>query len=212
MGSECANHRENNEAFLEYFREVEGSRVFDCVMPAPTVLVVIAEGFEEIEAVTPINVLRRAGAEVTIAALAEGIHVTGRSGVTLHADTTVGAIETSLFDLVLLPGGPGVSRLRDDQRVLDLIARQHRANGWIAAICAAPVVLKSAGILGGKRFTAHFSVASELPALLGGERNVVDGKLITSRGAGTALEFGLLIVEHLFSSEKATEIAQSICA
>jgi 4-methyl-5(b-hydroxyethyl)-thiazole monophosphate biosynthesis len=212
MAPKCASHRENNEAFLEFFREMKAPTVFDAGMAVPTVLVIVAEGFEEAEAVTPIDVLRRAGAQVTLAALAEGIHVTGRGGLTVHADTTLDAVGKSRFDCILLPGGPGVARLRGDARVLELVERQHRDNGWIAAICAAPVVLLSAGILGGRRYTAHFSVAAELPAALAGERVVVDGRLITSRGAGTALDFGLLIVESLFSREKASEVAGSICA
>jgi 4-methyl-5(b-hydroxyethyl)-thiazole monophosphate biosynthesis len=181
-------------------------------MPAPTVLVIIADGFEEIEALTPIDILRRAGAEVTVASLSEGIHVTGRSGITVHADTTLAAVEASHFDCLMLPGGPGVGLLRQDARVLEMMRRQHRANGWVAAICAAPVVLLAAGTLEGRRHTAHFSVARELPAALSDERTVVDGRLITSRGAGTALDFGLLIAEKLFSQGKAAEVAQSICA
>lgn len=181
-------------------------------MPAPKVLVVIADGFEEIEAVTPIDVLRRAGAEVIVASLSESIHVAGRSNIMLHADTTLAAVEGRAFDCILLPGGPGVALLRKDARVLEMLRRQDKANGWIAAICAAPVVLLAAGILEGRRFTAHYSVAQELPAFLSEARIVVDGRLITSRGAGTALEFGLLITENLFSQAKASEVAASICA
>jgi protein deglycase len=181
-------------------------------MAGPTVLVILAEGFEEMEAVTPIDLLRRAGADVTVAATADGIYVTGRGGLTLHADTTLSAAESSRFDCVLLPGGPGVSRLRADVRVLEIVRRQHKDAGWIAAICAAPVVLKDAGILEGRRYTAHFSVAPELPAALLGERVVVDGRLVTSRGAGTALDFGLTLVELLVSREKASSVAQSISA
>ena len=181
-------------------------------MPVPTVLVILAEGFEEIEAVTPIDVLRRAGADLTVASLGEGVHVTGRSGLTIHADTTLSTAMASTFDCVVLPGGPGVSRLRSDIRVLDLVTRQRDRGGWIAAICAAPVVLKCAGILDGRRYTAHFSVNAELPNSLREERVVLDGRLITSRGAGTALDFGLLLAEQLFSREKALEIARSISA
>jgi protein deglycase len=181
-------------------------------MPPPTVLVILAEGFEEIEVVTPVDLLRRAGAEVTVAALADGIHVAGRSGITLHADSTLTAVAGRSFDCILLPGGPGVRRLRDDPRVSEWIRRQSGNAGWIGAICAAPVVLKDAGVLAGRRFTAHFSVAPELPEALIGERVVVDGRLITSRGAGTAVDFGLAIVERLFSPEKASEVAQAICA
>lgn len=176
----------------------------------PTVLVILAEGCEEIEVVTPVDVLRRAGATVTLAALAEGIHVTGRNGVTMHTDTPLTAVENREFDCVLLPGGPGVKHLRADPRVRNLVLRQHAAGRWIAAICAAPTVLHDAGLLAGRRFTAHPSVAGELPTLLG-ERTVTDGLIVTSRGAGTALDFGLLLVEKLFSAESAREIGRSIC-
>jgi 4-methyl-5(b-hydroxyethyl)-thiazole monophosphate biosynthesis len=181
-------------------------------MPAPTVLVVIADGFEEVEAVTPVDLLRRAGAEVTVASLSANLHVTGRSGITVHADTTLASVGEAKFDCILLPGGPGVSLLRADSRVLERVRRQDAANGWIAAICAAPAVLLDAGVIRGRRHTAHPSVAREMPGSLQGERTVVDGRLITSRGAGTALDFGLVLVEKLLSSAKAAEVAASICA
>lgn len=181
-------------------------------MAAPTILVVLAKGFEEMEAISPVDILRRAGATVTLASLAEGIHVTGKSGVTLHADTVFGEIEGSTFDCLLLPGGPGVSQLRSDPRVLARVRRQHEGGGWIAAICAAPLVLKDAGLLEGRRYTAHPSTAGELTGALPGERVVADGRIITSRGAGTATDFGLYLVERLFSREKAEEISRSICA
>jgi 4-methyl-5(b-hydroxyethyl)-thiazole monophosphate biosynthesis len=180
-----------------------------------TVLAILAEGFEELEATAPIDLLRRAGAEVTVAALGEGIHVTGRNRITLHADTTLAALAAAgerAFDCVLLPGGPGVKHLRADPRVRALVLRQHAAGRWLAAICAAPTVLHDAGLLAGRRYTAHFSVADELPGILAGERVVVDGHLLTSRGAGTATDFALCLVEKLFSAEQAAEIARSICA
>ncbi len=178
-----------------------------------TVLVILPEGFEEIEAVTPIDLLRRAGFEVTIAALADGIHVTGRSGLTLHATTSLTSVpEDQAFDLLLIPGGPGVRRLREDPRVLRRVVAQNRGSGWLAAICAAPTVLNDAGILSGRAYTAHPSVSDELPAARINERLVVDGKLITSRGAGTALEFGLRLIEALAGPAKAREIAASIAA
>jgi 4-methyl-5(b-hydroxyethyl)-thiazole monophosphate biosynthesis len=181
-------------------------------MPAPTVLVPLADGFEEIEVVTPVDLLRRAGALVTTAALGDGIHVTGRNGLTIHADTTLSAVEGTDFDCVLLPGGPAAAILRSDTRIADRLRRQIASRGWIAAICAAPVVLKDAGVLGERRHTAHFSVAAELPGALLAERVVVDGNLVTSRGAGTALDFGLMVVEKLFSREKASEVARSVSA
>jgi len=177
----------------------------------PKVLAILAEGFEEIEATAPIDLLRRAGAEVVSAALADGIHVTGRSGITLHADTTLAAVEMHDFDCVFLPGGPGTSHLRADPRVRAIVLKQHAAGRWVTAICAAPAVLYDAGLLSGRRYTAHFSVASELPEILADARVVVDGNIITSRGAGTAVEFGLAIVEHLFDAKTANSVASSIC-
>ena len=87
----------------------------------PTVLAILAEGFEEIEATTPIDLLRRAGVEVTVAALGQDIHVTGRTGLTFHADTTLTGIEDCIFDGVFLPGGPGVKLLRADPRVRAIV-------------------------------------------------------------------------------------------
>jgi 4-methyl-5(b-hydroxyethyl)-thiazole monophosphate biosynthesis len=178
----------------------------------PTILVLLAPGFEEIEAVTAIDVLRRAGAGVTTASLAEGIHVIGRTGITVHADAALAEVVGRDFDCVFLPGGPGVKALRDDPRVIALVRRQEAAGRWLAAICAAPAVLQDAGLLAGRRYTAHFSVARELPAILADERVVADGRLLTSRGAGTALDFAFLLVEVLFSPKKADEIRLSICA
>ena len=177
----------------------------------PAVLALLAEGFEEIEAITPIDLLRRAGIDVTLASLSDQRHVTGRSGITLHADAALSEIGGHLFDLLFLPGGPGVKNLRADPRV-DATVRAHAVAGkWIAAICAAPTVLNAAGLLDGRRYTAHFSVAGELPHILAEERVVVDGNILTSRGAGTAMDFGLLLIEKLVSADKAREIALSIC-
>src|SRR5262245_61376163 len=128
----------------------------------PTVLTILAEGFEEVEAVTPVDLLRRAGAEVTVAALVEGIHVTGRCGMTMHADTSLASVLTRDFDCIFLPGGPGVKHLRADSRVSEIVARHAAADRWIAAICAAPTVLHDAGLLRERRYTAHFSVANKL--------------------------------------------------
>jgi len=178
----------------------------------PTVLAILPEGFEELEAVAPIDLLRRAGAEVTVAALGETIHVTGRNALTMHADTTLATVGERLFDLLFLPGGPGVAHLRADSRVRATVLRHHEAGRWLAAICAAPTVLHDAGLLAGRRYTAHFSVAGELLAILADERVVADGKLLTSRGAGTAIDFGLLLVEKLVSAEKSREVSRSICA
>ena len=178
----------------------------------PTVLAILADGFEEIEAITPVDLLRRAGVEVTLAALGKDIHTKGRSGVVLHADTALAAVENHLFDCVFLPGGPGTKLLRADPRVRQIVQKHAQEGKWLAAICAAPTVLHDAGLLAGRRYTAHFSVADELPAILNGLRVVTDGNIITSRGAGTAMDFGLALIEHLVSPFKAREVAAAICA
>ncbi|HEY0863700.1 MAG TPA: DJ-1 family glyoxalase III [Lacunisphaera sp.] len=177
----------------------------------PTVLVPLADGFEEIEAFAPVDLLRRAGVEVTVASLNDNRHATGRSGITAHADVALSTVTDQAFDLVFLPGGAGVKHLRADPRVGGIVRAQHAAGRWLAAICAAPTVLHDAGLLANRRYTAHFSVANELPAILAGERIVTDGKITTSRGAGTAVEFGLHLVALLTSPDQAQEISKAIC-
>lgn len=177
----------------------------------PSALVILADGFEEIEAFAPIDLLRRAAVEVTTASLSENRHATGRSGITAHADCAVSTVAGKQFDLLFLPGGAGVVNLRADARVRDLVLAHAIADRWLAAICAAPVVLHDCGLLSGKRYTAHFSVSHELPAILTAERIVTDGKITTSRGAGTAVEFGLHLVALLTSPAKSAEISKAIC-
>jgi len=177
----------------------------------PTVLVILADGFEELEALAPVDLLRRADVEVTVATLNENRHATGRSGITVHGDAALSAVGSRDFDLLFLPGGAGVKLLRADPRVGEIVRRQHAAGRWLAAICAAPTVLKDSGLLEGKRYTAHFSVADELPNILNHERIVTDGHITTSRGAGTAVEFGLHMVTLLTSVAKTDEISKAIC-
>jgi protein deglycase len=176
------------------------------------VLCLLAPGFEEIETVTPIDLLRRAGAEVIVASVSGEPSVTGRSQITLQADAALADVAGQDFDLLLVPGGPGVKALRSDGRPAKLAEAFHRSGRLVAAICAGPAVLKDAHLLENKRFTAHFSVHEELPGALVEERVVRDGAILTSRGAGTALDFGLALVRTLFGQEKSDEIARSIMA
>jgi protein deglycase len=177
---------------------------------AKTVLVLLFNGFEEIEALAPVDLLRRAGIEVTTAGLL-AMHVTGRSGITVHADTTLEEAPQQAYDLVIVPGGPGVKELRADPRIVPLLRRHAEAGKQVAAICAAPTVLADADLLQDRRYTAHFSVAGELPAICASEAVVRDGAITTSRGAGTALEFGLELIRQLVSEEAARQVADSIC-
>lgn len=176
----------------------------------PRVLCVLADGFEEIETVAPIDLLRRAGTEVVVASLGSQTRVTGRSGIRLEAEVTLAEVVDDDFDLLLLPGGPGVAALRQDGRPAELARRFAAAGRPVAAICAAPTVLGDAGLLEGRRFTAHFSVHEHLPKALGDERVVVDGEIITSRGAGTALDFALQLVRRLHGDAVAADIGRSI--
>jgi protein deglycase len=176
------------------------------------VLCVLVPGFEEIEAIAPLDLLRRAGAEVVLAALDGQINVTGRCGLTVHADAALSDVNPSTFDLLFLPGGPGVKQMRADGRPAQL-ARAHAQSGKpVAAICAAPLVLLDAGLLAGRQFTAHFSTQNELPQARAQERVVEDGVLMTSRGAGTAVEFGLALVRRLFGEAEARQVATAIMA
>jgi 4-methyl-5(b-hydroxyethyl)-thiazole monophosphate biosynthesis len=177
----------------------------------PSVLVILADGFEEIEAFAPVDLLRRADVEVVTASLNENRHPTGRSGITAHADCALSALAGRVFDLLFLPGGAGVKNLRADPRVREIVLQHAAAARWLAAICAAPTVLNDCGLLAGKRYTAHFSVAGELPAILADERIVTDGHLTTSRGAGTAVEFGLHLVSLLTGPAKSADIGKAIC-
>ena len=172
------------------------------------VLCLLVNGFEEIEAVTPVDVLRRAGVEVVIASL-QGEILTGRGGIRMGTDAALADLEVSTFDLLLIPGGPGVAAMRSDGRAASL-ARDFAAAGKpVAAICAAPLVLLDAGLLAGRRFTAYHSVCEELGGGLD-ERVVVDGNLITSRGAGTAMDFSLVLVARLVGQAMADQVAQEI--
>lgn len=174
------------------------------------VLCLLVPGFEEIETVTPIDLLRRADADVVIASVNGEKLVAGRCGMVLQSDVALADVAEQTFDLLFIPGGPGVKALREDGRAAKLARAYAQQGRPVTAICAAPLVLADAGLLAGKRFTAHFSVHADLPGVLGDERVVQDGHLITSRGAGTAVEFGLALVRELFGGAKAKEVAEAI--
>lgn len=182
------------------------------------VAVLLAPGFEEIEAVTVIDVLRRAGLEVTAAGTVAG-PIRASRGVVVVPDATLDAVVGRVFDAVVLPGGgPGAQALREDARVLDLVRVHARGGALVAAICAAPTVLVSAGVLAGKRITGHPSVHAALAegcaaagaTLDAGARVVADGRLVTSQGPGTTMEFALALVERLVSREQAEELRKAM--
>ncbi|MCP4679800.1 MAG: DJ-1/PfpI family protein [Deltaproteobacteria bacterium] len=179
------------------------------------VLVPIATGFEEIEALTVVDILRRAEAEVVLAGLTEEWPIVGRSNVSVIPDMTLDkAFATGPFDTIVLPGGlPNAYILRDDERVIGALKEQAARGGNVAAICASPVGLDRAGLLEGKRLTSHPSIREELSA--DGyceERVVVADRVITSRAAGTAMEFAFAIVMELFGLEKVEEVNAGVLA
>lgn len=174
------------------------------------VLCLLIDGFEEIETVTPVDILRRAGVEVVIASL-RGKIAAGRSGIRLEADALLADLDPSSFDLLLIPGGPGVWDLRSDGRAAVLAKDFAAAGKPVAAICAAPLILMDAGLLAGKHFTAYHSVREELGGGLD-DRVVVDDGIITSRGAGTALDFALSLVSRLCGQDAAVQVADEIMA
>jgi len=175
-------------------------------------LVVIADGTEELEAVTIIDVLRRAEADVTVASVGAK-EVTASRGVKLVADALISDCMDQTYDLIALPGGmPGAEHLRDSSVLAQLLKAQAESGRLYAAICASPaVVLKTHGLLAGRKATCYPSMMSELPNAEDA-RVVVDGNCITSQGPGTALAFALELVKLLFGPEKSQEVAKAMLA
>ena len=176
------------------------------------VLVPLAHGFEEIEATCPIDLLRRAEVEVVTASCESEIEVCGRSGIVIQADQFLRDSDLIQFDLLVLPGGPAVFELRKNESFLQLIKKFSDMHRPIAAICAAPLLLQDLGLITGKRVTGHESIRNELPGLDTDQAVIQVGKIITNRGAGTSIEFGLTLIELLCGSAKAEEIRTSIHA
>jgi 4-methyl-5(b-hydroxyethyl)-thiazole monophosphate biosynthesis len=173
------------------------------------VLVPIADGTEEIEAVCIIDVLRRAGAEVTVASV-DDLQVTGSRGVKIVADKLMSECVEETYDLIALPGGiPGAEHLRDSEDLVGLLRRHQQEGRQYGAICAAPaVVLQHHRLLEQRKATCHPSFVQHLENTdLVESRVVVDGNVVTSRGPGTALEFALKLVELLYGQEKAKGVA-----
>lgn len=175
----------------------------------PSVLVPLAQGCEELEAVTITDLLSRAGINVVTVGLDEQI-VTASRGMQLKPDKILDEILANDFDMLVLPGGlPGADHLNDDKRIQAIVKEFAEKNKYLAAICAAPRVFATAGVLEGKHVTSFPGALDNFPVnnmVYEEKAVVVDGKIITSRGPGTAMDFTLTLIDLLLGKEKRDEV------
>lgn len=179
----------------------------------PDVLMPLAEGFEELEAVTIIDLLRRANISIITASL-DDLSVTASRGVRLTADTLLDNVIYNEFELIVLPGGlPGAENLNNDPRIHAVLKRLYLEGKTIAAICAAPLVLASSGLIAGKNITCYPGSlkADDWPDIsILNDPIVVDDRVITSRGPGTAMDFALALIEHLTNKTTREQVEQGL--
>ena len=177
------------------------------------VLIPLAPGFEEIEALAVVDILRRAGAEVITAGTVEN-PIEGRNKIKVLADTSLDSLKDHDFDMIVLPGGTvGTENLKKDVRVKEIVERLYKKGKFIPAICAAPTVLSAIGITVGRTVTSHPTVRTKLDKeKISEERVVVDGNIITSQGPGTAIEFAFKLVEVLFEKDKVADVNKGVLA
>jgi len=178
-------------------------------------LVFLASGFEEIETVTIVDVLRRADVDVTVAGLAPNV-VEGKHGMRIVPDKSIDDVSVEDFDAFVVPGGnPGYKNLRNDPRVINMVKKAFNSNKLVAAICAGPAVLSDAGILNGKACTIYPGMEDELRKGGGKPKQdmvVVDGTIITSRGPATALPFAIKLAEKMVGKQVAENVSKKTLA
>lgn len=178
------------------------------------VLVPLAQGCEELEAVTIIDILVRGGVDVTSASLDNNKVITASRGVQLIANKTLDEVLTDSFDMIVLPGGlPGADYLNSDQRIIAMLKQTAQNQGITAAICAAPKVLVTAGLLDNKKATSYPGVIEHSPADGMKYINipvVTDGKVVTSRGPGTAIVFALELLQMLMGDKTRNEVETAL--
>lgn len=180
----------------------------------PTVLIPLAKGFEELEAVTLIDLLRRANIKVITTSLTEQQLVESCHGVSIMADTALDTVFYDDFDMIVLPGGqPGTDNLNENPQIKALLKRLDREGKAIAAICAAPMVLADTGLLKGKKATSYpstLTVQQWPDIILSEEAVVIDRAVLTSRGPGTAMDFALAIIGYLMDEETQKRVENSL--
>lgn len=174
------------------------------------VAMIFGHGVEELELIAPADVLRRAGAEVLWVSWEDTRELVTRGGFVVRATHVLAELDLASIDMLVLPGGPGVMAARSRPELMTLLRDYASSLQPLAAICAAPLLLHDAGLLDGRNFTCHFSCVEELIDAQRGADVVIDGNLVTSRGAGTALVFGLFLVERLYGIEIRNDIARAI--
>ena len=178
-------------------------------------LVFLAPGFEEIETLTVVDVLRRAEVKVTVVGLTSNL-IEGKHEVKVVPENSIDNVSVSHFDALIVPGGnPGYKNLRKDPRVIAMVKKAHESNKIVAAICAGPTVLADAGILEGKASTIYPGMEKELEAGGGIPKQdmvVVDGNIVTSRGPATALPFALKLAEMLAGKQMAESVSRKTLA
>ncbi|KAK3931865.1 Parkinson disease protein 7-like protein [Frankliniella fusca] len=184
-------------------------------MSGKRVLALLTEGTEEMELVISVDVLRRAGIDVTVAGLSTDKVYKCSRGVLVNSDSTLDeALSKGPYDVVLLPGGPGYKTFASSEKVGAVLKDQEKGERFIAAICAAPVVLKAHNVCSKKKITCYPSVKDQMVEADAytyvDSKVVVDGKLITSQGPGTAYDFGLSIIEQLVGKDAATQVAKAL--
>lgn len=176
--------------------------------------VFFAHGFEEIEALTVVDLARRADLPCAMIAVSDDLSVTGSHGITVSCDITIDDADLSTYDALVLPGGmPGTLGLKANQVLAQALRAQVEADKLVAAICAAPTVLAELGLLKGRRATCYpnmVDVLAQHGAILSDGSVVIDDKIITSRGMGTAIDFGLALVEYFKASTAARELSDAI--
>ena len=176
------------------------------------VYIFFADGFETVEGLMVVDLLRRAELDVVTVSIKDTLDVETSAGVAVKADRVFAGTDFSDADLLVLPGGmPGTRYLSEYQPLCDLLTKQYQAGGMVAAICAAPTVLGSLGFLTERRATCYPALLDTLECRERCEEPVVvDGNVTTSRGLGTAADFGLCLIAQLLGRDKAKEIAESV--
>ena len=172
----------------------------------------LAEGFEEIEALTVVDMGRRAGLDLKTVTITRDKSVTGRSGIAVEADIRMKDVDWDAAEMLVLPGGmPGTKNLEECSELMTHVDEMSQNGRNIAAICAAPTIFGHRGILEGKLACCYPGLEAQLSgAKVSAEPVCVDGGIITSRGMGTAIDFSLAIITRLVSAEKAAEVAKSV--